>query len=293
MFFFLFFFSVPSLYFLLTTPIHSHSLSLDTSYPSSTPTMATIKSRFDVSSPDLDHLDSNRTPDDGPWFSTYSRALCHIYPKDEDDCWDVLLSSQYSRTEDTPHTTNTFVSTKAYPSSISGDTVIRPQPNEGSPKNHNHRHHHRHHTSPASTDAMATLASRTATPRPNLALTSEEEKLISTAPMTSPASLSHALCSVGFNCIDYFTATRDDTLEELPSAKKNARSTPTLEFDDSSLVAGDWAAAVCGKRTAALERKRVLSRSASQEEVANANTGVDPWFATLDRLSRWDEVAYR
>lgn len=256
--------------------------------------MASIKSRFDVSSPDLDHLDSNRTPDDGPWFSTYSRALCHIYPKDEDDCWDAMLSSQYSRIEDTT-LIDTIIPTRAYPSSISGDTVIRPQPNEGSHKSHNlnHRHHHRHHTSPASTDAMATLASRTATPRPNLALTSDEEKLISTAPMLSPASLSHALCSVGFNCIDYFTATRDDPMEELSSSTKIARSTPALEFDDSSLVAGDWAAAVCGKRTAALERKRVLSRSASQEEVANAITSVDPWFATLDRLSRWDEVAYR
>ncbi|KAG0034409.1 hypothetical protein BGZ81_004890 [Podila clonocystis] len=202
--------------------------------------MATIKSRFDVSSPDLDHLDTNKTSDDGPWFSTYSRALCHIYPKDDDDCWDAMLSSQYSKTIEDPiyNTTSSTISTAKIYSTDSGDTVIRPQP-QPQPQS-NRPYHRRHHTSPASTDAMAALSARSATPRPSAALTLEEEKLISTAPMMSPASLSHALCSVGFN--------------------------------------------------SALERKRVLSRSSSQEAV---NVNNDPWFATLDRLSRWDEVAYR
>ncbi|KAG0029293.1 hypothetical protein BGZ82_008036 [Podila clonocystis] len=255
--------------------------------------MASIKSRFDVSSPDLDHLETNKTSDDGPWFSTYSRALCHIYPKDDDDCWDAMLSSQYSRTIEDPiyNTTSSTISTaKVYSTStVAGDTVIRPQP-QPQPQS-NHPYHRRHHTSPASTDAMAALSARSTTPRPSAALTLEEEKLISTAPMMSPASLSHALCSVGFNCIDYFTATRDDPEELSSSSSINRHRTPAQDgFDDSSLVAGDWAAAVCGKRTAALERKRVLSRSSSQEAV---NVNNDPWFATLDRLSRWDEVAYR
>ncbi|KAF9334896.1 hypothetical protein BG006_001301 [Podila minutissima] len=251
--------------------------------------MATIKSRFDVSSPDLDHLDSNKTPDDGPWLSTYSRGLCHIFPKDEDDCWDAMLSSQYPRTIEDPvyNTTSSTISVKEYSTStVSGDTVIRPQPQSNRP------YHRRYHTSLASTDAMAARSARSATPRPSAALTLEEESLISTAPTLSPASLSHALCSVGFNCIDYFTATKDDPEETSSTLSINRhRSTPAQDgFDDSSLVAGDWAAAVCGKRTAALERKRVLSRSSSQEAV---NVNNDPWFATLDRLSRWDEVAYR
>ncbi|KAF9317850.1 hypothetical protein BG003_000246 [Podila horticola] len=251
--------------------------------------MATIKSRFDVSSPDLDHLDTNGSSDDSPWLSTYSRALCHIYPKDEDDCWDAMLSSQYSRTIEDPvhNTTSSIISAAAlYSTPISGDTVIRPQSNQSNRP----YHHRRHHTSPASTDAMAALSARSSTPRPSAALTSEEEKLISTAPMMSPASLSHALCSVGFNCIDYFTATKDDAEELSLASSINRLRTPQDGLDDSSLVAGDWAAAVCGKRTAALERKRVLSRSSSQEAVNVTN---DPWFATLDRLSRWDEVAYR
>lgn len=104
------------------------------------------------------------------------------------------------------------------------------------------------------------------------------------------------------------------------------------------LTDSDWrtglAAAVCGKRTAALERKRVLSRTMSQDELFSSGNGMaptalapltavniasvtvvesknsatnnensadptdrrrkrDPWFEALDRLARWDEVAYR
>ncbi|GJJ75714.1 hypothetical protein EMPS_08072 [Entomortierella parvispora] len=108
-------------------------------------------------------------------------------------------------------------------------------------------------------------------------------------PLMSPGLFSHALCKIGFYCIDYLTATSD---EEQAFPNRCVSVDPKLQEDD---FGADWrtdlAAAVCGKRTAALERKRVRSRTMNQDHLASYGMTRDPWFDTLDRLSRWDEVA--
>ncbi|KAF9116108.1 hypothetical protein BGX27_004906, partial [Mortierella sp. AM989] len=120
----------------------------------------------------------------------------------------------------------------------------------------------------------------------------------------SPASISHALCKIGFDCIDYLTATQDDFGPEPPRVSPNTNSTSNYPVYTSPLLEdlndSDWktglAAAVCGKRTAALERRRALSRSTSQVDIMDTMSTIannDPWFEAFDRLARWDEVAYR
>ncbi|KAG0277695.1 hypothetical protein BGZ95_005508 [Linnemannia exigua] len=180
--------------------------------------------------------------------------------------------------------------------------------------------------------------------------------MASTLAPLSPASLSHALCKIGFDCIDYFTATQlddddDDYNNTSAASRKHKPQTPTSSPAGGAtypptytnpmldeLTESDWrtglAAAVCGKRTAALERKRALSRTMSQDEFLSGGANTmsppiapltasniaaasavessrtidtndvegnttdhrrkrDPWFEALDRLARWDEVAYR
>ncbi|KAG0296580.1 hypothetical protein BGZ98_000890 [Dissophora globulifera] len=214
--------------------------------------MATVKNRFD-------DLPADPSQQDGRWLSTYSRGLCSIYPKDEDHCWDYLLSTQslaIAEKETPPTSTTPFV--------------------DGGATNSNSNNNNSSNNSNKGDDVLL-------------------------GPL-SPGVLSHALCKIGFDCIDYFTATQDDIAPELPRPSSTPNTygrsykSPMLE----DLSESDWrtglAAAVCGKRTAALERKRVLSRSMSQVDVvtpsAIASTN-GPWFETLDRLARWDEVAYR
>ncbi|KAF9357066.1 hypothetical protein BGX34_009615 [Mortierella sp. NVP85] len=238
--------------------------------------MATVKSRFDATST------TTSSETDGPWLTTYSRALCSIYPKDDDDCWDYLLSSQSS-------------------------SIFSKLPENSTPAR-KPEHDRVTEEIKRSVTATPSLSSSfpEASPLPGLNTTSTisigkgDEILL--APM-SPGSISHALCKIGFDCIDYFTATQDD-LAEPPKPSPNSASRPTDSLHYTSplledLTEKDWktglAAAVCGKRTAALERKRALSRSTSQVDVTagTASVGSSPWFETLDRLSRWDEVAYR
>ncbi|KAF9410690.1 hypothetical protein BGZ94_001565 [Podila epigama] len=249
--------------------------------------MTTIKSRFDMSSPDISssshHLDSSTrgsSRENGPWLSTYSRALCSMYPKEEDDCWDVLLSSQPS---------SVFTKMPSDDFTMTSSSTPHAQPNNSHP----HAARHQRHRSARDREQLAAVATAT-TPvmATAVALTPDEEKLITTAvPMMSPGgSISHALCSVGFNCIDYLTSSKDDYFESSPSSL-SAANEANIATDQEDLSA-DWAAAVCGKRTAALERKRVLSRSSNHSDNIDASNN-DPWFAALDRLSRWDEVAYR
>ncbi|KAF9906033.1 hypothetical protein EC991_001115 [Linnemannia zychae] len=269
--------------------------------------MATIHNHIDASSI------SGAETAPAPWLSTYSRGLSSIYGTDEDHCWDYLLSS----TLDSSSRSNT-------PSNNSNGLYY----------NNNNQ------------DAM----------------------MASTLAPLSPASLSHALCKFGFDCIDYFTATQlddddDDNHTTTPAASaagpQNQQPQPPTSSTNPSvytnpmldeLTDSNWrtglAAAVCGKRTAALERKRALSRTMSQDEFMSAGGGGasaktsfsiapltaadiatatvqfessrtkntdtsgvivneeegnstdrrrkrDPWFEALDRLARWDEVAYR
>ncbi|KAI1313807.1 hypothetical protein EDD11_002514 [Mortierella claussenii] len=245
--------------------------------------MATIKSRFDATSSDtLQNADR-------PWLSTYSRGLCSIYPKDDDDCWDYLLSTQsssiFSKLPDNPAPSSdsrnkSGVTIAAQTEKAARSTSTTPSLSSSFP-------------------GVSMLVDPNATNIHN----SKGEGVV-LAPL-SPGSISHALCKIGFDCIDYFTATQDDAVPESPrpSSSPNNTSSNGPQYTSrmlEDLNEADWrtdlAAAVCGKRTAALERKRVLSRTMSQEDVVNATTTAangDPWFETLDRLARWDEVAYR
>ncbi|KAF9947499.1 hypothetical protein BGZ72_010513 [Mortierella alpina] len=264
--------------------------------------MATVKSRFDASA-----TVGTLQESDGPWLTTYSRALCSIYPKDEEGCWDYLLSTQPSsifskQPEDITATAPTFIpnAAKSRRAKRSGSTVeesdrvFSTTPSSSFPSsapNGNNNNNNNNNTSSGNTKYSEI----------GIAL-------------TSPAKLSHALCKIGFDCIDYFTATQDDLVSEPPqpspsrNTNGNSRQEPLYtspllnELSDSDWRTG-LAAAVGGKRAAALERKRALSRTMSQEEVMATTAAVtvpttygprnDPWFQTLDRLSRWDEVAYR
>lgn len=243
------------------------------------------------------HIDSSSVTG-GPWLTTYSRALSSIYGTDEDHCWDYLLSSSIDSRANTPSNTNT--------------------------------------TSTPTNDINSLYYNNNA------------QDMASTLAPLSPATLSHALCKFGFDCIDYFTATQfdddndDDTKPPTPTPSPAASANPPVYTNPmlDELTDSDWrtglAAAVCGKRTAALERKRALSRTMSQDEFSSlssgngmdvsplaplaaaniatvtaaveSNNGIandeeanptdrprkrDPWFEALDRLARWDEVAYR
>ncbi|KAG0239047.1 hypothetical protein B0O80DRAFT_448433 [Mortierella sp. GBAus27b] len=241
--------------------------------------MATVKSRFDASS-----TPTTPVAEDGPWLSTYSRALCSIYPKDEDDCFDYLLSTQPSS-----------IFPKLPENSIPSNARKSEQENTTAEEV-------KRSFTPTLTLPSSFPEAPLVTNRSTGGITIGKGDEIVLAPM-SPGSISHALCKFGFDCIDYFTATQDD-LSEPPKPSSNSASRPTDGFGYTSplledLTDRDWktglAAAVCGKRTAALERKRALSRSSSQVDItAGAGSiGNSPWFETLDRLSRWDEVAYR
>ncbi|KAG0374910.1 hypothetical protein BGX24_009772 [Mortierella sp. AD032] len=274
--------------------------------------MATVHNHHNHidASPSITSAGGNANP---PWLSTYSRALSSIYGTDEDHCWDYLLSSSL----DSPTTTS----------------------RSNTPANN---------TNNTNTDN-------------NNINNNNAAMMASTLAPLSPASLSHALCKFGFDCIDYFTATQldddDDDNNTFAASRKHKPQTPTSSPSPTAgggggttyppvytnpmldeLTESDWrtglAAAVCGKRTAALERKRVLSRTMSQDEFlpggantmsppiapltasniaaasaaeSSRNTDAndvegntadrrrkrDPWFEALDRLARWDEVAYR
>ncbi|KAF9106343.1 hypothetical protein BGX29_009760 [Mortierella sp. GBA35] len=240
------------------------------------------------------HVDSSTSTNTGPWLTTYSRALSSIYGTDEDHCWDSYLLS-------------------------SSTSIDPPTSRSATPANSNNNNNTNSLYYPS--DMVSTLAP------------------------TSPASLSHALCRFGFDCIDYFTSSHDNddndegavygvTPTNTPAANSSATQEPPVYTSPmlDELTESDWrtglAAAVCGKRTAALERKRALSRTMSQDEflvetvassTADTTTAVgtittdstttvtdiattnptdrlrkrDPWFEALDRLARWDEVAYR
>ncbi|KAF9359153.1 hypothetical protein BGX26_013006 [Mortierella sp. AD094] len=232
--------------------------------------MASVKSRSDATSTDIPQQT------DGPWLTTYSRALCSIYPKEEDD-WDYLLSTQnsniFSKLPEDP-TPPTNIRNKR----IDIETIDRPSS-----------------TTPSLSSSL---------PGVSLLMDPGATNGINIKTPLSPASISHALCKIGFDCIDYLTATQDELAPEPPRASPNTNGTPNHPVYTSPMLEdlndSDWrtglAAAVCGKRTVALERKRALSRSTSQVDIMDTTATApnnDPWFEALDRLARWDEVAYR
>ncbi|KAF9570644.1 hypothetical protein EC968_001531 [Mortierella alpina] len=239
--------------------------------------MASVKSRFDANA-SLGALQES----DGPWLTTYSRALCSIYPKDEEGCWDYLLSTQPSsifskQPDDITTTIPTAPSTTAKsrrvkrsgPAVEDSDRTFSATPSSSSPSsapNGNSNHNNNGINS-------------------NSGVNSKYSEI--GIALTSPAKLSHALCKIGFDCIDYFTATQDDLISEppQPSLSRNSNRNDRQETLYTSpllneLSDSDWrtglAAAVGGKRAAALERKRALSRTMSQEEVMATATITAP-----------------
>ncbi|KAF9209509.1 hypothetical protein BGZ49_003623 [Haplosporangium sp. Z 27] len=234
--------------------------------------MTSIKSRFDATSTDTSQQI------DGPWLSTYSRALCSIYPKDEDACWDYLLSSQHS-------------------------SIFSKLPEEPTPRINTPRKGFEVEKATAETiDQSLSLTSSLPTVPLLMDHIATANDINIEAPL-SPASISHALCKIGFDCIDYITATQDELVPEPPKMSSNSNNTASRPVYTSPMLEdlhdSDWrtglAAAVCGKRTAALERRRALSRTSSQVDImeVGVTTDNDPWFEAIERLARWDEVAYR
>lgn len=294
--------------------------------------MASVNSRFDAT-PAAASLNAKDSPD-GPWLSTYSRGLCSLYPKDEDSCWEALLSSEIPQ----DRTYSPFANSSSEPR-IDHNSSRRPQLKSrrsfdgaaSSPLLSTKESINAAAISSGATvylksdsDDQTAVSNMRGWSRNNY--TNREPEQLSEA-MTSPQGgrLSHAICGLGFDCIDFITATRTPEpsaasssvsavdSDRLAQTRSLTQRTSTKEVgDDQGYCAlgqsieaesripedlyevkgvADWAAAVCGKRTAALERKRVLSRTYSQESIEQTNR--DPWFETLDRLSRWDEVAYR
>lgn len=236
--------------------------------------------------------------DDSTWFTTYSRALCSIYPNEEDHCWDRLAHSSSIFTklpaDEGLRTTpgcGSLSPSRLLERTLSGTALSQRERRQGT------RHRKPMVASSCTTLVLGLPLQPAETP---LATATREEVVDSdideALPLVNPGRLSHALCKIGFDCIDYLTASTDDERplpSRSPSLDPNGRSTVLREDE----LGADWrtglAAAVCGKRTAALERKRVRSRTMSQDHLASYGATKDPWFETLDRLSRWDEVANR
>ncbi|GJJ70649.1 hypothetical protein EMPS_02999 [Entomortierella parvispora] len=284
--------------------------------------MASINSRFDTTPA------ATGDSSDGPWLTTYSRGLCSLYPKDEDCCWDALLSSQIQEERPNSPFANEITEPRIYHAN-SSTMLSRAHGSKAMPMSSEEKVNEAAISSGATVyskyESEQQAASPTAIGRSSR--NGNQDSVQLSTVMTSPQGgrLPHALCSLGFDCIDFITATggpeevaasssTETAMNSSPSAYPRSlaqRSSatdvgcvssfhghPQLEAEsriqedlEKADIAESWAAAVCGKRTAALERKRLLSRTFSQGSIEPANH--DPWFETLDRLSRWDEVAYR
>ncbi|KAG0045818.1 hypothetical protein BGZ83_008956 [Gryganskiella cystojenkinii] len=289
--------------------------------------MASINSRFD-STP----ASTSKDTSDAPWLSTYSRGLCSLYPKDEDACWDALLSSPASTSRSSTPLENSHPELRINHSSVNGRW-----------KDSSHQQHPKIEATSSIMSTAEGLNSAAISSGATLYVkTDDGESQVSTLDVRggggggrimgsdrhqedseqlsiSPQGgrLPHAICALGFHCVDILTASgaQEESASSTPlnhspnaflprttatGSVRDSNSRNPIEEEANSKIQEDvyedkgnvdWAAAVCGKRTAALERKRVLSRTFSQESLEPVNH--DPWFETLDRLSRWDEVAYR
>ncbi|CAO3570775.1 unnamed protein product [Mortierella alpina] len=280
--------------------------------------MTSTKSRYGATSPS--HFNDDAF--DRPWLNTYSRALCSLYHNEEDECWDVLLSSQCAETlaEQQDRASNRLHTPSSHTQQQAA-AANNVSSGHGPPKHLSRLHEPCERPVENQTlylgSTLSTSLPRESVPESEASGSSEVADQVVLTPMSPGGSLSHAFCSLGFSAIDYFTASEDDQasadrsttavrsgpqegslMEETHLSACSTTSDQVMEFnttilEDQRSPNADWAAAVCGKRTAALERKRVLSRTLSQENGVSLNNQQDPWFETLDRLSRWDEVAYR
>jgi len=273
-------------------------------FPPQTPT-SNLQPSFSVSDmAAINKFDDSSLPVDSTWFTTYSRALFSIYPNEEDHCWDRLAhySSIFTKlpAEEgfaTAPSGGPLNTSRLLERSLSGTALSQRERRQGTLQT---RHRKPTVASPSTTLVLGPPLNPAALAETPLASATREQVVDADAdealPLVNPGRLSHALCKIGFDCIDYFTASTDDE-RPLPNRSLSldpyGRSTMLREDEPGA----DWrtglAAAVCGKRTAALERKRVRSRTMSQDHLASYGATRDPWFETLDRLSRWDEVAYR
>ncbi|KAI8606090.1 hypothetical protein EDD21DRAFT_361988, partial [Dissophora ornata] len=225
-------------------------------------------------------FDIDNQPADTPWLTTYSRALCSLYPK-EDSCWDALLSALPS--DFSPS------STQSHRDSATHSRLKRLR---------NHRHSRSSISAMAASNILASLAPREPVLSPTITQDNDVVDELQLEPKSPGSRLSHTLCKLGFRCIDYFTPLDDEPEQRQSSSHVSSRYqchaviTPMDSEQTSDMDAinqgdktADWTAALCGHRTAVLERRRALSRSTSQE-----NGISDPWYEAMDRLSRWDEV---
>ncbi|KAG0253964.1 hypothetical protein DFQ27_007110 [Actinomortierella ambigua] len=264
--------------------------------------MATVTSRFDShpsqsASTLHDSIVATTSTDDNPWIATYSKGLCSLYPREDDGCFDVLLATQqqqsnvYARQNPHPYATpdkhqtrpdllrqRTAPATTSSSSSSYSPSYLRRAETEQLP----------HPLVAQSTETQTTTNVTYATNTQRHSFTLESFLSESTSFPLSPA---RAIAGWGFNCIDYFTRTRDDDLaDEIDDTPSHSQFCDVAAIEGTRVLDDcrpDFAA-VCGKRSAALTRKRVLSRSQSQVSMTD-----DPWLEAIDRLSRWDEVAYR
>ncbi|KAG0326472.1 hypothetical protein BGZ99_009504 [Dissophora globulifera] len=247
--------------------------------------MATTKSCLNANLPSTVDLNS----DDSPWLSSY-RALCS---KDEDDHWEIFLSAK-------PTTVfaampQNLAATIASSVQSSRDTINGPI-RKGLSDN---RRQHHSSTSVTSDDAFSTSLSIESLL--SLAITGNSDGFdeIYLEPENLGSRWSQAICNIGFSCIDYFTRMTDEPMTEkslvqnvcnvhrckpviTPMALEPDEAKPNTEDDPIA----DWTAALSGRRTATVERRRALSRTVSQESGIS-----DHWYGAMDRLSRWDDAA--
>ncbi|KAF9114094.1 hypothetical protein BGX27_000147 [Mortierella sp. AM989] len=218
--------------------------------------------RFDTFMPSSFNNDGDTT-NDTQWLSTYSRALCSLYPKDEDILLNLQSSTAFEKLAEAP-------SSFAVPSLQSNRQM------------HTYQRKSRSHRS-ASNRPTATLHEVTLTKDNTEENADEVVEQLRLAPPSPGSRLSQILCNIGFNMIDYFMSLDDEQeSSSAPRINQTEEADTTTQEDQSDY----WAAAVYSKRTAALERRRTLSRTSSQEDGVS-----DPWIEVLERLGQWGETA--
>ncbi|KAG0306877.1 hypothetical protein BGZ98_001530 [Dissophora globulifera] len=226
--------------------------------------MGTTKSYLNANLPSTVDLNS----DDSPWLSSY-RALCS---KEEDNHWDIIFSAE---------PTTVFA---AIPQNLAATIASSVQSNrdtiDGPIRKDlcDDRHQQRVSTSVTSDDAFSTSLSTESLL--SLVITGNSDRFdeLCLEPGNLGSRWSQAICNIGFSCIDYFTRMADEPMTEkslvqnvcnvhrckpviTPMALEPDEAKPNNEDDPIA----DWTAALSGRRTATVERRRALSRTVSQE----------------------------
>ncbi|KAF9205055.1 hypothetical protein BGZ49_004531 [Haplosporangium sp. Z 27] len=227
--------------------------------------MTTIMNHLDSFHSSHLNVDEDNNSNDSMWLSTYSRALCSLYPKDED----FLLNLQPTAFGNLAEETSSFAA-PSLQSNHDSEEQSKYKYNQRQP------YKYRSHSHSLTADMSNTYIRTNNKPAPSEVTATKEESADDVverlrSPLSPGSRLSQMLCNIGFKCIDYFTPLDDEQAEE----------TGSTAVEDQG---GYWAADVYGKRTAALEKRRTLSRNSS-------STSDDSWIDALERLGHWDETA--